>query len=75
VGNAYANLIKQVCATAGTAMHEAWKTPPIKSDSAMNIPTSVVDLSELAQRETDYTEAIKAHLCALIPWWGATRGA
>lgn len=69
VGQAYSNLVQQVRGIAGAAMHEAWKSLPIKSDEAMNIPSNVVDLSSLAPHEADYMDAVRAHLRMLAPWW------
>ncbi|WP_439381601.1 hypothetical protein [Amycolatopsis lexingtonensis] len=69
VGKAFTELITQVCATAGTAMHEAWNAPANKTDSAMNIPPSLVDLGELTDHETVYIDAVRAHLRGLAPWW------
>lgn len=69
VGKAFAELIKQVRATAGTAMHEAWNAPANNTDSAMNIPPSLVDLGELTNHETVYIDAVRAHLRRLAPWW------
>ena len=40
VGQAYTNLVQQVRITAGAAMQEAWKAPPV----TMNITPSVIDL-------------------------------
>jgi hypothetical protein len=70
VGQAYANLIKQVRKTAGSAMHEAWNASPNDVDHTMNIPPSVVDLSSLAPYETDYIDAVRTHLRTLAPWCG-----
>lgn len=69
VGQAYANLVEQTRVTAGSAMHEAWIAPPIKSDSSMNIPTTAVDLSSLAPHETIYMNAVRGHIRRLAPWW------
>ncbi|MFC4003118.1 hypothetical protein ACFS2C_09075 [Prauserella oleivorans] len=69
VGKAYAELVKQVRSTAGNAMHEAWDAPANDSDSAMNIPAMLVDLSELTTREAAYIDAVRSHLRKLAPWW------
>ncbi|WP_181771610.1 hypothetical protein [Amycolatopsis pittospori] len=69
VGSAFTELVKQVRATAGTAMHEAWNAPANDTDSAMNIPPSLVDLGELTTHETVYIDAVRAHLRRLAPWW------
>lgn len=69
VGAAFAELIKQVRSTAGSAMHEAWNAPANNTDSAMNIPPSLVDLGELTEHETVYIDAVRVHLRRLAPWW------
>lgn len=69
VGRAYAKLVEQVRRTAGTAMHEAWNAPANDSDGAMNIPPTLVDLSELTTHETVYIDAVRTHLRRLAPWW------
>jgi DNA-binding FadR family transcriptional regulator len=69
VGHAYTNLINAARAIAGTAMHGAWLTPAPQTDSAMNIPASTIDLTELAPYETAYIAAARAHLKRLAPWW------
>ena len=74
VGDAYKNLVQHLRRTAGAAMHEAWEAPPITSDTQMNIPPAVIDLSELVQYETAYLNAVRAHLHELIPWWKRLRG-
>jgi len=73
VGLAYAILIQQVRSTAGAAMHQAWTSAPIKSDAAMNISNSVVDLTSLEPYEAEFMKAVRTHLRALAPWWG-TKG-
>ncbi|MFD4394901.1 hypothetical protein [Kitasatospora sp. NPDC058397] len=69
VGEAYKDLIQHLRRTAGTAMHEAWEAPAITADAQMNIPLTVIDLSELAQYETAYLDAVRIHLRDLLPWW------
>ncbi|MFD9059929.1 hypothetical protein ACFVZ3_00205 [Kitasatospora purpeofusca] len=69
VGEAYKDLVQHLRRTAGTAMHEAWKAPAITADTQMNIPPTVIDLSELAQYEKAYLDAVRAHLHELLPWW------
>lgn len=68
-GDAYADLIQQVRTTAGSAMREAWNTPPSDTDTAMNIPPSVIDLSTLKPFETTYINAVQQHLKKMAPWW------
>jgi hypothetical protein len=50
-------------------MHDAWLAPAPQTDSAMNIPVSTIDLTELAPYETAYIDAARAHLKRLAPWW------
>lgn len=69
VGEAYAKLVQEVRKTAGAAMREAWEAPPIETDTAMNIPPAVVDLSALQPLETAYIDAVRTHLRTLTPWW------
>lgn len=73
VGDAYKSLVQHLRQTAGTAMHEAWEAPAITSDTQMNIPPTVIDLSELVQYETAYLDAVRAHLHELLPWWKRLR--
>ncbi|MFB9357743.1 hypothetical protein [Actinoplanes nipponensis] len=69
VGAVYRTLVEQARKVVGGGMHEAWKAPPITDDSAMNIPTTVIDLSSLEEREKAYVTAFHQHLQALAPWW------
>ncbi|TQF04398.1 hypothetical protein E6W39_21955 [Kitasatospora acidiphila] len=69
VGRAYKNLVQHLRRTAGTAMHDAWEAPAITTDRQMNVPPTVIDLSELAQYETAYLDAVHTHLHELLPWW------
>jgi hypothetical protein len=69
VGDEYANLIGEARRVAGRAMHNAWNDPPRGTDSEMNIPAEVVDLSVLAAREDQYMRAVYRHLSNLTPWW------
>jgi metal-dependent amidase/aminoacylase/carboxypeptidase family protein len=69
VGEAYANLVQEMRAIAGAAMHEAWKAEPTNADNEMNIPVSVIDLRSLAPHEHAYMDAAEAHLRRLAPWW------
>jgi hypothetical protein len=43
-------------------VHEAWNSPAMTSDTAMNIPPAVVDLGSLAAVERTYHDAVEAHL-------------
>lgn len=69
VGRAYGNLVRQLRATAGDAMHQAWAADPISTDTAMNIPSALVDLSALTPYESAYMTAVRDHLRRLSPWW------
>lgn len=68
VGRAYAELLLQMRRTSGVAMHDAWLSPAIRSDSSMNIPFSVVDLRSLKPYEQAYIDAVRRHLALLTPW-------
>ena len=67
IGEAYAELVRQVRQTAGTAMHEAWEAPPTDSDNGMNISHKLVDLSSLSPYEAAYIEAVRTHLRSVRP--------
>jgi hypothetical protein len=69
VGQAYAELVRHARSTAGAAIREAWKVPPITDDAAMNIAPGDVDLANLKVSEDAYTAAVSAHLTKLSPWW------
>jgi hypothetical protein len=69
VGEVYDALVRELRKVAGGAMREAWVAEPITDDPAMNIPSAVIDLSSLTPLETAFTEAVRAHLAALAPWW------
>ena len=62
VGSVYADLVKELRRVAGTACHDAWLAPAAMSDADMNIPPSVVDLSQLAPLEDAFIAASKQHL-------------
>lgn len=62
VGGAYADLVKELRRVAGTACHDAWLAPAATSDADMNIPPSVVDLSQLKPLEGAFIAASKQHL-------------
>ncbi|MEU0107595.1 hypothetical protein ABZ313_19810 [Streptomyces sp. NPDC006251] len=69
VGAAYAELIQELRRTAGAAMHAAWEAPAIETDTAVNIPPTVIDLSVLQPLEAAYIDAVRTYLRALTPWW------
>ncbi|MFG1672904.1 hypothetical protein [Micromonospora sp. NPDC049282] len=69
VGEAYTALVRELRKVAGGAMREAWQATPITEDPGMNIPPTVIDLSSLPPLETAFTDAVRAHLDALAPWW------
>ena len=62
VGDAYANLVRELRQVAGNACHEAWKAGAVREDKEMNIGPGLVDLSELAQHEQVYIGAVQQHL-------------
>lgn len=70
VGIAYARLVDATRAAAGRAMHDAWLMPPIVSDADMNIAPGTFDMSEIAEMEARYLEAVRMHLRSVAPWWG-----
>lgn len=67
VGETYAALIRQVRASAGVAMTEAWQASAITEDADMAIPTSLVDLGDLRPHEAAYSKAVEKHLNKLAP--------
>jgi hypothetical protein len=69
VGEAYSHLIGKLRKVAGGAMREAWNAAPITTDTQMNMPPTIVDLSPLSQLEKEFTQAAHAHLDRLAPWW------
>ena len=69
VGEVYARLVAELRMVAGSAMSEAWKAPPITTDAEMNIPSTLIDLAPLGPLEEEFTQAVRAHLGRLAPWW------
>lgn len=69
VGGAYRELIGELRKTAGGAMRSAWESAGLSDDSGMNIPATVVDLSNLTSYERAFQEAVTAHLERLAPRW------
>jgi hypothetical protein len=62
VGKAYDDLIRELRVVAGGSIRDGWSTPPVGSDTEMNIPTAVVDLSALGPSEESYRSVVAAHL-------------
>ncbi|MDT0615531.1 hypothetical protein [Streptomyces lancefieldiae] len=62
VGAAYDELVARTRTVAGRSMKDAWLSPPAADDTAMVIPTSVVDLRALADVRERYMAAVEAHL-------------
>jgi hypothetical protein len=62
VGAAYDELVARTRTVAGQSMKDAWLSPPVADDTAMVIPTSVVDLRALADVRERYMAAVEAHL-------------
>lgn len=69
LGAAYAELIQQARATAGTAMKEAWRTAAITADADMVISSTTVNLADLRAAESAYTTEVAAHLKAMTRWY------
>lgn len=69
VGAAYESLVGQLRSVAGQACHDAWLAPPASTDSDMNFPPGVIDLSGLKQYEDAYLAAVHAHLTKLLRWY------
>ncbi|MDP9795423.1 hypothetical protein J2S43_003935 [Catenuloplanes nepalensis] len=69
VGDAYDDLVRHLRMIAGGHMRRAWQEKPIQRDRQMNIPTTLVDLSELKPKEAAYLAAVRHHLRVLAPWW------
>jgi hypothetical protein len=63
VSIAYENLVSLLREVAGTRMHEAWLTPPIESDSGMNMPD--LGLSTLKPLKVAYLSEVEYHLSIL----------
>ena len=64
VSKAYETLVAKLKETAGAKIREAWLTPPIKSDSGMNIPD--LGLNELKLLKEAYLQEVAYHL-SVIP--------
>ena len=62
VGAAYDELVARTRTVAGQSMKDAWRSAPAADDTAMVIPTSVVDLRALADVRERYMTAVEAHL-------------
>ncbi len=60
VSKAYENLVDQLREIAGTKIREAWLTPPIDSDSGMNMPD--LGLSDLLPFKANYLLEVAYHL-------------
>jgi hypothetical protein len=67
VGAAYATMVGRLRIVAGESIREAWNSPAITSDTDMNIPHSVVDLSSLAGVEREFHDAVDVHMRRLTP--------
>jgi hypothetical protein len=73
-GEAYGTLVRMMRQIAGTAIHDAWNTPPILDDRGMNLGPDIVDLSELKQYEEAFMRAADAHVAGLVAhWWSRRR--
>jgi hypothetical protein len=68
VGAAYGELVKELRKVAGGLMHDAWKTNPIDSDAAMNIPDIGPALAALAPRKQRYLREAMDHVSVWPAW-------
>lgn len=68
-GAAYNELITEVRRIAGRAMHEAWNAPGIDDDTAMNIGSDRVNLTDLQPAEEKFISATKEHIAAVTASW------
>lgn len=64
VSKAYETLVAKLRETAGVKIREAWLTPPIDSDSGMNMPD--LGLKELKPLKEAYLQEVIYHL-SMIP--------
>ena len=64
VSKAYETLVAKLRETAGVKIREAWLTPPIDSDSDMNMPD--LGLNELKPLKEAYLQEVIYHL-SMIP--------
>lgn len=62
VSKTYETLVAKLRETAGGKIREAWLTPPIESDSGMNIPD--LSLDELKLLKEAYLQEVVCHLSA-----------
>ncbi|MET8945351.1 hypothetical protein ABZX30_17645 [Streptomyces sp. NPDC004542] len=62
VGAVYDALVTRTRETAGRSIKGAWLADGASADSAIIIPTSVVDLRELNEPRERYMAAVEAHL-------------
>jgi len=60
VSTAYENLVSKLREVVGVKIHEAWLTPPIESDSDMNITD--LEFKALIPLKTAYLHAVAHHL-------------
>jgi len=63
VSKAYENLVSQLREIAGAKIREAWLTPPIDSDSGMNMPD--LGLSALKTLKEAYLLEVSHHLSGI----------
>ena len=63
VSKAYENLVAQLRDIAGAKIREAWLTPPIDSDSGMNMPD--LGLSKLKPLRETYLMEVTHHLSGI----------
>lgn len=63
VSRIYETLVTKLREVAGAKIREAWLTPPIDSDSGMNMPD--LGLSELKPLKEAYLQEVACHLSAI----------
>ncbi|MEV0695835.1 hypothetical protein [Streptomyces sp. NPDC050388] len=62
VGSVYADLVRLTREVAGQSIKSAWLGTGAETDPSMIIPSSIVDLGELAAPRERYMAAVEAHL-------------
>jgi hypothetical protein len=62
IGQAYKALVDEARRTAGAAMREAWNSSAIATDSQVNVPPGLIDLSGLKPLERRYLDTVAKHL-------------
>ncbi len=68
-GSSYDELVRNVRAHAGIVMRDAWTAPALDSDTGMNIPSDVIDLSALQDVEQAFVTTASEHAQHLGSSW------